>query len=226
MKRFFFLTALLLSFSFQMKAQSGSFKSKKEKQNSDNLNKRDQRGRKTGLWYQRKEAEKGEPAYSSFGSYVEGNKSGLWYQVDDEGRLVSIENFRNGDLDGTSQYYEQGQLSVIGNYRSLNRNFDLDSIYVTNPYTLYDTLVIVPSQQGSVRHGTWRYYDAQTGALVSEETYQVNNLISRKEIHNTSKTDSIYIQKKIEALPHNKNPKAKDKSKSGSLLYPELRNRR
>jgi len=167
----------------------------------DNLNKTDARNRKQGMWFIRQKALRGEPAYIAFGSYVDDKKEGLWYKMDDLGQLESIENYTSGLLNGTSRYFESGKLVCIGNYRSLNPDRKYDSIWVTNPVTLYDSLVIVPSDLGTVKHGLWRYYDPESGQLVSEEKYQVDMLIYRKDFHYAPASDSIFYLQQSRHLP-------------------------
>src|SRR5690606_23719994 len=58
------------------------------------LNKRDQQNRKQGTWFIRKEALRGEPAYVTFGDYLDDKKQGAWYRLDAEGQLESVLNYR------------------------------------------------------------------------------------------------------------------------------------
>lgn len=176
-------------------------------QHQDSLNKTDTQNRKQGMWFYSHEALRGEPAYMEFGNYQDGRKSGLWYKVDKFGQLMAIENFSNDVLNGTSHYYQNGRLVCTGNYRGLNPDNKYDSIYVTNPVTYLDTLVIVPSEKGSLKHGTWRYYNPMTGQLEREEEYQVDDLISSKRFTISSTLDSNYIKRREAEMPHNKFPK-------------------
>lgn len=225
-KNLFFLFFLLISCSVTAQTKKGNIKDEEKK--SDNLNKTDKFKNKQGLWYIKVEAIHGEPTYTTFGNFENDKKQGLWYKLDEFGQLKAIETFRHGQLNGNAQYYQHGNLTTIGNYRSLEQSKQLDSIWTTNPITFQDTLIVIPSEYGYVKHGLWRYYDPITGQLISEETYQVDNLIHKTEYHTTSKNDSIYISKKIEALPHNKYPKSKrEESKvSESSLYPKLNRKR
>jgi len=220
------LFVLFFFFSLPLFAQNnkGNLKVKKE----DHLNKTDKYHQKQGLWYIKKEELRGEPAYTTFGNYEDNKKQGLWYKLDKDGQLISIENFRNGLLNGNAQYYENGHLSVIGNYRSLEQNKQLDSIWVTDPITLYDTLVVIPSETGFVKHGLWRYYNPLTGQLISEETYQIDQLLKKVDYSSVSNLDSTFIKKRIESMPHNKYPKNKNPEgkKPESALYPQLNRKR
>lgn len=197
------LTGCFVAFAQSKKTADKPVK-KEEARKKDNLNKTDERNRKQGLWFYRHEARLGEPLYYEYGSYEDDKKTGVWTRLDAEQSLVSTENFNHGVLNGTSQYYDQGRLVCIGNYRGLNQTQKVDSIWVTNPETDLDTLVVVPTESGYTKHGIWRYYDAVTGQMVREEEYQVDNLIYEKEFNHISKADSLDMKKKEAAFPHNK----------------------
>lgn len=200
---------LLTTVCFGQKKQVQNNGSYKESMDVDNdLNKRDAQNRKQGTWFIKKEAIHGEPAYMTFGSYVDDKKQGLWYKLDAHGELESIQNYNSGELNGTSRYYEQGRLVCIGNFRSLNSDQKLDSIWVTDPVTTYQKLVVVPSEQGTVRHGLWRYYDFESGQLIKEERYQIDELISSKDFRDQLRTDSISGPIYPQHLPINKKDRA------------------
>jgi hypothetical protein len=78
---------------------------------------------------------------------------------------------------------------------------------VTDPVTKYQKLVLVPTEQGTVRHGLWRYYDSETGQLIKEERYQVDELISSKSFHPQAQSDSTFTPLMPAHLPINKNNK-------------------
>ncbi|HET8572604.1 MAG TPA: hypothetical protein VFL76_01925 [Edaphocola sp.] len=161
----------------------------------ETLNQRNAKGERTGLWYIDQKARMGQDACITFGQYDHDEKQGLWYKLDALGRLISIENYTNGVLNGTSQYYEKGNLICIGNFRGLNTKQKFDSVWVTDPVTGYDTMVVVPTESGSLRHGLWRYYNPVTGQLTAEERYQVGTLISRKEFNAPQATDSVRYER-------------------------------
>jgi hypothetical protein len=177
---------------------------KPEDNKKDNLNKTDNQNRKQGLWFYKHEAAMGEPLTYEYGQYINNKKEGIWTKLDAEQRLTATENYNNGVLNGTSQYYENGRLTCIGNYRGLNQEKKYDSVWVTNPDTYEDTLVAVPTELGYTKHGLWRYYDPVTGQMTKEEEYQVDNLIYEKEYHFTSKTDSLKMMERYNHFLSNK----------------------
>lgn len=187
----------------------------------DGLNQVDQHNLKQGTWFTNHKALRGEPAFMEFGNYSDNQKSGLWYKLDDNGQLMAIQNYRKGVLDGQSQFYENGKLVCIGTYRGLNPDTKYDSIWVTDPGTQLDSLVVVPSERGSLKHGLWRYYDPLTGQLTMEEEYQVDDLLYRKRFEVVStQTDSLYIRNIQKNMPHNKYPNGiKSKHKQHKYIY-------
>lgn len=182
-------------------------------QPKDNLNKVDNQNRKQGLWFYMHDARMGEPRYYEFGSYKDNKKTGIWTKLDQEQRLTATENYQNGVLNGTSQYYEAGKLYCIGNFRGLNQDQKFDSIMVTDPNTLEDSLVILPSEIGHTKHGIWRYYNVNNGHLIREEEYQVDNLIYEKDFVFLSKEDSaranLQHEQFLNKRRHEKAPKGK-----------------
>lgn len=193
---------------------------KPAEQKKDNLNRIDTRNRKQGLWFYDHEARMGESRYYEYGSYQDDKKMGVWTKLDADQRLLSTETFSRGQLNGVSQYYEGGRLVCVGNYRGLYAAGKYDSIWVTDPVTLEDNLVAVPTELGYTKHGVWRYYDPNTGQLTREEEYQVDNLIRQQEFSHYTHADSLVIKKRMDNLPHNKKVYARPPAGKGkSLTY-------
>jgi antitoxin component YwqK of YwqJK toxin-antitoxin module len=167
------------------------------------INKKDTKGKKTGMWLVSMPARMGEAGYSEFGTYDEGNKAGLWYKLDGEGRLTSIETYRNNVLDGEVKYYENGRVTCIGYYRGLNPRYSHDTIDVIDPVSHKETRRIIPTERSTLKHGTWRFYDADNGRLVREEDYQIDELVYHKD-YPMSKADSLIYLKRESKMPHNK----------------------
>lgn len=180
-----------------------------EKQTLSGLNNVDHNNKKQGTWYIKTEALRGEPETITFGNYVDNKKEGLWYMLDNNKSLIAIEQYRNDVLDGTSQYFNNGKLVCVGNWRGLNPNNKYDSFWVTDPITLKDTLIVALSEQGTLKHGFWRYYDERSGQLIREEEYQLGRVIYRQTFKVQYVTDSIYIEemKKKQAINQKKTSK-------------------
>lgn len=181
------------------------------------LNQKDARGKAHGTWYVQQPARMGEPAFIEFGNYDHGRKAGIWYKLDGEGQLIAMERYRDDVLDGEVKYFENGYLTCVGHYRGLNPRQKFDTIIVADPITGLEKLVSVSTDRGALRHGTWRYYDPQTGRLIKEEEYQVDDLIGEKTFGLT-KEDSTYYQKRVRTLPHVKNGNQRTKRAQNSNI--------
>lgn len=186
-------------------AQSAAQPPKTEVAASGTINKTDVNGKRHGTWLLTQPAGMGEEAYSEFGSYEHGNKTGPWNKLDHEGNVLAIENFKNDVLDGQVKYFEKGHLICMGVYRGLNPAREFDTVMVENPETGAQVLRVVPTERGTVRHGSWRFYDADNGRLTREEEYQIDELVYKKDFP-LSKEDSAYYEKRNVKLPHGKKP--------------------
>ena len=167
------------------------------------VNKKDHRGKPDGMWLLSAPARMGEPGFTEFGQYDHGNKVGIWYKMDGQGQLTTSETFKNNVLDGEAKYYENGRLTCIGYYRGLNPQYAFDTFYVTDPETHREIRRIIPTERSSMKHGTWRFYDADNGRLMREEDYQIDELVYHKDYSYTTE-DSLKYAKRATLLPHNK----------------------
>jgi hypothetical protein len=166
-------------------------------------NTRDAHDKPHGFWYQQHEARMSDPPYTDFGSYIHGRKTGTWYTLDPEGNIAAIEAFRYNTLHGPCKYFENGRLLMTGNYRGLNPDQPYDTIMVVDPITGAENEVVVATDRGSLKHGYWRYYDTETGRLLRQEDYQVDELRSLKTF-GVAAEDSAFYLKRIAQMPHNR----------------------
>lgn len=181
------------------------------------INQKDSKGQKQGTWVNNIAATKGEYPYTEFGNYLANMKNGLWYRLTSTGDLLAIENYKKDVLDGEVKYFTKGQVTVIGQYRGLNPDVTIDTILVIEPVTGEEKLVTIEADRGSVRHGTWRFYDELTGAITKVEEYQVDSLVY-EEYFTMSKADSAYYERRNKNLPHMKKGAAKPVRKQHSYL--------
>lgn len=165
------------------------------------MNQTDKKGRKTGFWLLQQPARMGEDAYTAFGSYLAGRKTGVWYRMDQMGQVIAIEGFRNDVLNGEVKYFEDGRLICIGHYRGLNPDQKYDTILVMDPVTHFEKLTPIPTDRGTLKHGFWRFYDPQSGRLIREEEYVVDELVARQDFAMTN-GDSTYYEQRNKRLPH------------------------
>jgi len=188
----FFLGALLL-ISAEANAQSEMA-----------YNKMDSLGRRDGQWIERFPARMGEEAFADWGSYSHGRKFGPWYRYDAEARVTSIENFRRGVRDGEAKYFENGALVATGDFRGLNPDQKFDTIWVLDPVKDIEMKRVLPTESGSVRHGTWRYYDARSGRMIRQLEYVLDEVVDKKEF-SIAPVDSAWYKKREAAMPHMQN---------------------
>lgn len=170
---------------------------------SSTINQTDLSGKRHGTWLLTQPSKMGEDSYSEFGIYEHGNKTGPWNKLDNEGNVLAIENFKNDVLDGQVKYFEKGRLICMGFYRGLNPSRPFDTIMVEDPGTGAQVLRVVATEKGTMRHGMWRFYDADNGRLTREEDYQIDEIVYKKDFP-LSKDDSAYYEKRNAKLPHGK----------------------
>lgn len=147
----------------------------------DNLNKRNAKNQKQGMWFFDKPIHFGDPGYYEFGAYAEDMKSGLWYKLSKDQQLIAIENYKFNVLDGSAQYFENGQLASVGTYRGIFTPYAFDTFVVTDPVSFMDSTVVIPAERGHTKHGIWRYYDPASGHLIMEREYQVDIVLREKK---------------------------------------------
>jgi hypothetical protein len=144
----------------------------------DTLNRVDMKGQKQGIWVNRIESLRGEPGYEEEGVYVDSRKEGLWKMFNLMGDLVGKENYRWGFKDGICQYYSKhGELVLEQGWKALNPDKVYDTILVEDVDKLdsYHT-VVVKNEGASLKHGTWKYFDSQTGTLTRTENFTLGKL--------------------------------------------------
>ncbi len=195
MRLILFISFLLLG-TAQLLAQS----SKKEERPP--VNQYDKAGKKHGMWWVSLPPKMGEDGVNEFGAYYHGNKQGPWYKVNHLGDIVSIESFRNNFLDGEVKYYQKGQLYCTGNYKALSTQKPFDTIVVVDPITHEESYKVIATQQGTIRHGAWKYYNPETGHMIKEEEYQADELVYQKDYTISAALDSTIRKKHEQRLPH------------------------
>lgn len=166
------------------------------------VNQVDEQGNKHGVWYVKTPARMGEPATVETGNYDHGKRTGIWYMMDGKGEMMSVESYKNGLLHGDVKYFENGKVFCTGRFRSISSKKLRDTIVVVDPITQEETYKVINHEQGTKRHGTWRYFEPSTGQLLREEEYQVDELVFQK---NYAPAPSIeQMNKRIQArrLPH------------------------
>lgn len=194
------ISVLVFSVSLSITA----FAQQEEKVEKMPVNQSDAYGKKQGMWYYSVAARMGEPATIEFGNYINGKRMGIWYKINRNTEdLISIETFKDGMLDGEVKYFEMGKLYCIGHYLALNPTQKYDTIVITDPVSQEESYKVLSTESGAIRHGTWRYYNAETGQMTKEEEYAAGDLVFKKEFK-ISLIDSNYVRSYKKNLPQNK----------------------
>ena len=144
----------------------------------DTLNRSDAKDRKQGPWKHRYENVRGEPGFEEEGYYENNRKVGEWRLFSLQGDLVGVENYKWGFKDGVCRYWTKlGELRLEQSWKALNPDKEYDTLEVEDldKFNTYRT-VVVKNEGAAIRHGVWKYYDPQSGAVVRTETYTLGKL--------------------------------------------------
>lgn len=179
----------------------------------DTINRIDQKDHKQGEWVVRVEKVRGEPGYEEEGVFLNNRKEGEWRVFNLMGDLIGIENYRWGNKDGVAQYFDiSGQLRLEQGWKALNPDKAYDTIMVEDVDKL-DTYseVIIKNEGASLKHGTWKYYDPNTGGVVRTETYMLGKLENDNSSASVEPTEPKKVAKPKEVLEFEKQKKGKKK---------------
>lgn len=149
--------------------------------NGDTLNRIDQNGKKQGIWVNRVEKLRGEPGYEEEGYYTDDRKEGQWKLFNLMGDLIGIENYKWGMKDGVCTYFSlHGGVRMEQSWKALNPDKLYDTLQVEDIDKLNSyKQVIVKNEGASLRHGEWKYYNPETGALLRVEKYEFGESINK-----------------------------------------------
>ncbi|HVZ57960.1 MAG TPA: hypothetical protein VG870_14970 [Chitinophagaceae bacterium] len=145
----------------------------------DTLNCVDQQGRKQGRWVEHVDALRGEPGYEAEGVYVNGRKEGPWRKYSLMGDLIAMENYHWGNKDGKNTYFTNtGQLLREESWKAVNPDnpYDTVDVYDINDPTRVIERRVVKLEGYSLKHGTWTYYDPETGNVDHTDRYWLDKL--------------------------------------------------
>lgn len=170
---------ILMIISVQSNAQYKSFMISVK---GDTINVVDKDGMKQGPWVVHVDPLRGEPGYEEEGFFVDGKKDGSWRKYTLRGDFIAMENFRSGDKDGKSEYYNAyGNLLREESWHAYNPNAPYDTIPIygkgNNEIISYKVVKAVPY---SVKDGDWTYYDPTTGMILKTEKYDRGHLLLNK----------------------------------------------
>ena len=177
--RYIFSFVLLLSINAQAQLKSFIIG-----QRGDTLNRVNAKGLKQGPWIIHAEPLRGEPGYEEEGYFKDDKKEGRWLRYSLQGDKLSVENYRWGQKDGRCEYYNNAEdLVRVESWLAANPDSPYDTIPVTdvNDPTKIIRYEIIKIEEPSVKHGTWRYYDATTGRVEKTEQYVINRLKTKAD---------------------------------------------
>ena len=172
MRLIIFLSILIISSNCM--AQCATFRLNAS---GDTLDCTDLNGKKQGKWVVHVESLRGEPGYEDEGEFENDKRTGPWRRYNLTGDLIALENYRWGNKDGDSYYFNIYGLEHEEFWHATNPLYPYDTVYVpnVNDPDKYE-MKIVKVEATTVKHGNWRYYDAETGTLIKTESYLFDKL--------------------------------------------------
>lgn len=200
----------------------------------DTLNRVDMNGKKQGPWVSHFDELRGEPGFEEEGYYINDKKEGVWRKYSLQGDLVAMENYRWGNKDGKNVYFNNvGQLEREESWKAVNPDnpYDTVAIYDLNDPTKIVDHRVIKLDGYTLKHGTWNYYDANSGRLEKTEKWyfdkpgaeNADGELAPIEIANNTKmkSDSAKKYPKPQAVLdfEKKNKKKKIKVRDGSTGY-------
>jgi antitoxin component YwqK of YwqJK toxin-antitoxin module len=132
---------------------------------------------KQGPWIVQVPEVRGEPGYEEEGFFKDDKKEGRWLRYSLQGDKLAIENYRWGQKDGRCQYFNQMEdLIREESWLAVDPKNPYDTVAVYDPQNPNKILryEVVKIDEPSVKHGTWRYFDAGTGRIEATEQYVLN----------------------------------------------------
>lgn len=168
------LFILLFFISFSSFSQ---WKSYRLSSGGDTINCIDNSNLKQGKWVIKVDGVRGEPGYDEEGTFKDGKKEGVWRVYTSMGDLFAVERYRWGNKDGKSQYYSISGPVREESWKAVNPDNPFDTVDVVDPVDPGKVERRVVKIEGTaVKHGTWKYFDNQTGQVVRTENYFLDKL--------------------------------------------------
>ncbi len=143
----------------------------------DTLDCVDMQGLKQGRWVIRVAALRGEPGYEEEGAFINNLKEGVWTRYNTMGDPLAAETYKWGLKNGVSRYFTIIGIEREEVWRAVNPDKIFDTIDVQDPTdpNRYE-MVVIKNEGRSMRHGNWKFYYPNTGALIRIEKYVLDKL--------------------------------------------------
>jgi hypothetical protein len=172
--RYLIIAALFISVHAEAQLKSFIIGAK-----GDTLNRVDAKGLKQGPWVVHVDPLRGEDGYDEEGYYKDDRKEGVWRHFALEGDLIAVENYYYGMKNGKCQYFlNTGEPLREESWRAIDPRspYDTVNVYDVNDPTKILRKQIVKVEPNSYKHGTWTYYNTETGAIESTQNWVMNKL--------------------------------------------------
>ncbi|HET6768773.1 MAG TPA: hypothetical protein VFH08_15275 [Chitinophagaceae bacterium] len=146
----------------------------------DTLNCVDMKGKKQGRWVNELPPLRGEKGYEEQGIYINDKKEGQWQQFTLDGDLLAIENYRWGNKHGRCIYYTPfGQPIREESWKAVNPDnpYDTVDVFGLNDPSKVVRREVIKLDGHTLRHGTWKFFDADFGTVVKTEQYKFDKLV-------------------------------------------------
>ncbi|OYZ02924.1 MAG: hypothetical protein B7Y37_00310 [Sphingobacteriia bacterium 28-36-52] len=216
----FLLLPLLI---FSVNTIFSQCKSYKLSSKGDTLNCVDFNDLKQGRWIVATPKLRGEPGFEAEGVFKNNRKEGLWRTFNLMGDLIAQENFKWGNKNGRCLYFTLAGLAREESWRAVNPDKAYDTLDVVDPGNpnQYERIV-VKNDGNSIKHGIWKTYSPNTGALIETEEFimgklkadveaekLVNSSVTKQSADTAKKTATKILPKEV--LDFNKKQSKKNK---------------
>ena len=187
----------------------------------DTLNIVDNAGLKQGRWVIKVDALRGEAGYEEEGYFKDDKRDGIWRKYSTMGDLQAIETYRFGFKDGKSTYYTVYGMLREESWKAVDPENPYDTVDVPDLHSDVVYRRLVKLEGTTYKHGTWNYYNPQTGMITKTEDYVLDKLVTSKKSNpfaiDSSSTASIdttkVLPKPKEVLDYEKKNSKKKKIK-------------